>query len=81
MPLLEVEHAETYAYTDQIIYYQEYPDERHPMMILSEHLKNLGLEGKTIGYDVDGYGHIFGYRGPRLKSSKMLSMFMPGIYN
>ncbi len=51
------------------------------MMILSEHLKNLGLEGKTIGYDVDGYGYIFDYRGPRLKSSKMLSMFMPGIYN
>ncbi len=66
VPLLEYEHAEKYAYADKIFYYPEYPDEKHPMYWFSEFLKNMGLEGKVIGYDVDGYGHVMGYRGPKL---------------
>jgi Xaa-Pro aminopeptidase len=66
VPRLEVEHAERYSYANRVIYYNEYPDERHPMQVLAEHLRALGLEGKKIGFDVDGYGHVFGYRGPRL---------------
>jgi len=66
VPRLEVEHVERYAYVDRVEYYLEYPDERHPMYVLSDLMRSLGLEGKTIGFDVDGYGHVFGYRGPRL---------------
>lgn len=66
VPRLEMEHAEEYSYADRIFSYNEYPDERHPMIVISEYMKELGLEGKSIGYDADGYGHVFGYRGPRL---------------
>lgn len=66
VPRLEAEHVEKYAYVDRVEYYLEYPDEKHPMLVLSELLRDLGLEGKTIGFDGDGYGHVFGYRGPKL---------------
>lgn len=66
VPRLELEHAERYSYVDRVVYYNEYPDERHPMYVLAEVLRGLGLEGRRIGYDTDGYGHVFGYRGPRL---------------
>ncbi|MET1128838.1 MAG: Xaa-Pro peptidase family protein [Thermoproteota archaeon] len=66
VPLLEAEHVERYARVDRVEWYPEYPDERHPMERLADLLRSLGLEGKRIGYDVDGYGHAFGYRGPRL---------------
>lgn len=66
VPRLEYEHALRYSYADEVLSYNEYPDERHPMLVIADHMKRLGLEGKRIGYDVDGYGHVFGYRGPRL---------------
>jgi len=66
VPFLEHEHAEKYSYADKVYSYREYPDEKHPMMIVADVLRELGLEGKTIGFDGDGYGHVFGYRGPRL---------------
>jgi Xaa-Pro aminopeptidase len=66
VPRLEYEHALKYSYADEVLSYDEYPDERHPMLIIADHMRRLGLEGKRIGFDVDGYGHIFGYRGPRL---------------
>ncbi|RLG85315.1 MAG: aminopeptidase P family protein [Thermoprotei archaeon] len=65
-PLLEADHVARYAYVDRVEYYREYPDERHPMEVLADVLRRLGLEGKVIGYDTDGYGHVMGYRGPRL---------------
>ena len=66
VPRLEYEHAEKYAYVDRVLYYNEYPDETHPMKVIAEYMDELGLTNKKIGYDVDGYGHIYGYRGPRL---------------
>ncbi len=66
VPLLEAEHFEKYAYVDSVEWYNEYPDEIHPINRIAELLKQLGLEGRKIGYDVDGYGHVFGYRGPKL---------------
>lgn len=66
VPRLELEHAEKYSYADRVLSYNEYPDERHPMYVIADHMKKLGLEGRRIGFDVDGYGHVFGYRGPRL---------------
>ena len=69
VPRLEYEHALKYSYADEVLSYDEYPDERHPMLIIADHMRRLGLEGKRIGFDVDGYGHIFGYRGPRLSEA------------
>ena len=66
VPRLEFEHASKYAYVDKVYYYNEYPDEVHPMKRIAEVLTELELADKTIGFDVDGYGHIYGYRGPRL---------------
>ena len=66
VPLLEYEHALKYSYADSIVYYEEYPGEVHPMILIGGKLREMGFEGKRIGYDVDGYGHVFGYRGPRL---------------
>ncbi len=71
VPRLELEHAEKYSYADKVLSYDEYPSEKHPIIIIADHLKKLGLEGKRIGFDVDGYAHVFGYRGPRL--SEVLS--------
>ena len=65
-PLLEVDHIKRYAYVDEVIHYPEYPDERHPMEWLARYMDELGLRGKVIGYDTDGYGHVMGYRGLKL---------------
>ncbi|MGY4707033.1 M24 family metallopeptidase [Candidatus Bipolaricaulota sp. J31] len=65
IPLLEREHAEE-AFGVEVATYPEYPDERHPMERLGDILRDLGLEGKRIGADSDGYGGGYGYRGPKL---------------
>ncbi|MEM3832701.1 MAG: Xaa-Pro peptidase family protein [Thermoprotei archaeon] len=65
VPLLEYEHALKYSYADNIVYYEEYPSEVHPITFIANELKEMGFEGKRLGFDADGYGHIFGYRGPR----------------
>ncbi len=36
------------------------------MMVISEYIRKMGLERKKIGFDIDGYGHVFGYRDPKL---------------
>ncbi len=69
VPLLEREHAEE-ACDVEVATYPEYPDERHPMERLADLLRDLGLEGKKIGADSDGYGGGYDYRGPKL--SKVL---------
>ncbi len=64
VPLLEYEHASKYAHVDEVLYYKEYPDEVNPIKYLADIISRDGVS--KIGYDVDGYGHIFGFRGPRL---------------
>ena len=66
VPRLEVEHAEEFALVDRIEHYPEYPGERHPLEFLKDLLVDLGLERARIGVDADGYGQIYGYRGPRV---------------
>ncbi|MEM3739734.1 MAG: aminopeptidase P family N-terminal domain-containing protein, partial [Candidatus Korarchaeum sp.] len=66
VPRLELEHAEKYSYADKVLSYTEYPDEKHPMIVIADYMRELGLEGKRIGFDGDGHGHAYGYRGPRL---------------
>lgn len=65
VPLLEREHAhETHGV--EVVTYPEYPDRRHPMELLGEVLHDLGLAGKRLGVDSDGYPGGFGYRGPKI---------------
>lgn len=66
VPLLEYEHALKYSYADRIVYYEEYPGQKHPIEVIAGELERMGFEGRRVGYDVDGYAHVFGYRGPRL---------------
>lgn len=64
VPRLEVEHAEEFALVDAVVSYPEYPGERHPMAYLVDLLRDAGLDGARLGVDSDGYGALYGYRGP-----------------
>jgi Xaa-Pro aminopeptidase len=66
VPRLEVEHAREFALADEVVDYPEYPGERHPMEYLKDVLTGAGLERATIGVDSDGYGRLYGYRGPKV---------------
>jgi Xaa-Pro aminopeptidase len=66
VPRLELEHAQEFALVDRIVAYPEYPDERHPMQFLRDILLDLRLGRAKIGVDSDGYGQLYGYRGPKV---------------
>lgn len=68
VPRLEVEHAEEFALVDKVVSYPEYPGDRHPMEFMKDLLVDLGLANATIGVDGDGYGAIYGYRGPSIST-------------
>jgi len=53
---------------DRIMYYPEYPMDIHPMVRLTNFLKELNLSSGNIAADGDGYPTIWGYRGPPLSS-------------
>jgi Xaa-Pro dipeptidase len=65
VPRLEVEHAQANAAVSEVVHYDEFPGDRHPMEALVELLAALGVRG-TLGADNDGYPWAFGYRGPSL---------------
>ncbi|MBZ0294654.1 MAG: Xaa-Pro peptidase family protein, partial [Anaerolineae bacterium] len=67
VPRLEVEHAKANALIDRVEHYLEYPNKPHPMIILADMLREMGISGE-IGGDHDGYPWILGYRGPLLSS-------------
>ena len=66
VPALEHEHAEAYAEVDHVHSYPEYPGARHPMEYLKDALIEVGFNHQTVGFDTDGYGSPYGYRGPRI---------------
>jgi len=66
VPRLEEEHAGEFVIADSVRSYPEYPGDRHPMEFLKDILVEFGLEHARIGVDADGYGNIYGYRGPRV---------------
>lgn len=68
VPRMETEHAKSMAVIERVAYYLEYPDTNHPMNVLADTLKDMGIEGK-IGADHDGYPWIFGYRGEKLSKN------------
>ncbi len=65
VPRLEVEHARNQTGFGRVDHYLEYPYHPHPMEVLNNTLKDMGVTGR-IGVDTDGYPWIFGYRGPSL---------------
>jgi Xaa-Pro dipeptidase len=66
VPRLELEHAQAFALADRIDTYPEYPDLRHPMEFMKDLLVDYDLANATLGVDSEGYGQIYGYRGPRI---------------
>ena len=66
-PRLELEHAASMSVIDRVAHYLEYPDLNHPMKVLLDLVKDMGIEG-AIGADSDGYPWIFGYRGDSLSA-------------
>ncbi|HRL12554.1 MAG TPA: Xaa-Pro peptidase family protein [Aggregatilineales bacterium] len=62
VPRLEAEHAKANAAVDRVDYYLEYPGGVHPMGVLADMLKAMGIS-ERMGVDTDGYPWIFGYRG------------------
>ncbi|HYK75157.1 MAG TPA: Xaa-Pro peptidase family protein [Pseudoneobacillus sp.] len=76
VPALEHEHAEEFAYVDFVHSYPEYPGLRHPMEYLKDSLSNVQLQGKTVGYDSNGYGSAMGYRGPALSEILQAESFV-----
>jgi len=65
VPRLEVEHAQANAAVSEVVHYDEYPGERHPMQALHGLVDTLGMR-RALGADHDGYPWVFGYRGPPL---------------
>ncbi len=65
VPRLELEHAQSMSIIDRVAHYLEFPDLNHPMNVLTDLVKDMGINGK-IGADSDGYPWIFGYRGQSL---------------
>jgi len=66
VPVLELEHVELTVKGCRLVSYREYPDEKHPMLLLLDLLREMGLADKTLAADADGYSSAWGYAGPRL---------------
>lgn len=67
VPRLEAEHARSMADIDRVAYYLEYPDDPHPIHVLVDTLRDMGIDG-NIAADNDGYPWVFGYRGEALST-------------
>jgi Xaa-Pro dipeptidase len=63
VPRLELEHAQMNTAVQEVVAYDEYPGERHPMEALRDLCESMGVRG-GVGADNDGYPRVFGYRGP-----------------
>lgn len=66
VPRLELEHAEMHLPDVAVTAYPEYPGEKHPLYHLKDLLSQLGLEGKRLAADSDGYPPVYGSYGPAL---------------
>lgn len=69
IPQLEEEHVRQRVSAIKRLYvYREYPGHTHPMEHLAAFLRELGLDAARLGVDSDGYGGVYGYRGPALSA-------------
>jgi Xaa-Pro aminopeptidase len=66
IPMLEREHVQKAPSIRHVKAYPEYPSggTQHPMLHLADLLKQMGLGGKRLGADRDGYTDVNGYVGP-----------------
>lgn len=66
VPQLEQEHVRKAPTIAFVKAYPEYPTggTKHPMLHLADLLKEMGLQGKRLGVDRDGYADVNGYVGP-----------------
>lgn len=78
VPRLEVEHAQVMGDADKVISYPEYPGQRHPIYLLTDHLSQMGLKG-IIGVDYDGYPPVMGYIGPALSQELDIQLVSPSL--
>ncbi|NLG08621.1 MAG: aminopeptidase P family protein [Deinococcales bacterium] len=77
VPRLELEHAEQASVADAVLSYPEYPGERHPMLLLADHLRALGV--KRVGVDHDGYPVVAGYQPFPLSRELPVELVSPQI--
>lgn len=72
IPRLEGDHAaQQVPWLSTVETYPEYPgggSGRHPLLVLGDFLRRLGLGSGALAADLDGYEHRWGYRGPRLSA-------------
>ncbi|MCC6705325.1 MAG: aminopeptidase P family protein [Thermomicrobiales bacterium] len=68
VPRLEEEHAHEFVLADEVFSYPEYPDLTPPLEMLKSYLIEKGLGSANIAVDSDGYGRLYGYRGPSVSS-------------
>src|SRR5262249_56293733 len=67
VPSLEREPVRAAAEVDAVVSYEEYPGQEPPLNLLSQALvDDLGVAGRALAVDADGYPPRYGYRGPRL---------------
>ncbi len=68
IPQLEQDHIGKSPSVTHVKVYPEYPSggTKHPLWHLADLLGEMGLQGKQVGYDNDGYGDVSGYEGPLL---------------
>lgn len=67
VPSLEREHIRAAADVDDVVSYDEYPGEEPPLQLLVRTLlDDVGVTGRALAVDADGYPPRYGYRGPRL---------------
>lgn len=68
IPQLEQEHIAKSPSVTRVKVYPEYPSggTKHPLAHLGDLLAEMGLAGKRLGYDNNGYHDVNGYDGPLL---------------
>lgn len=71
VPRMEREHVELTVKGCQVVCYEEYPGEIHPMLQLGALLEALAVS--WVAADAGGYASSWGYRGPPL------SQVLPGL--
>jgi Xaa-Pro aminopeptidase len=70
IPALEREHVAKSPSIRYVQVYPEYPSggTKHPMLFLADLLHEMGLAGKRLAADRDGYSDINGYVGPTVSA-------------
>lgn len=77
VPRLEQEHAAQTCVVEELLVYPEYPGEKHPIRVLADHLRALGV--RSVGVDHDGYPPVMGYRPYPLSGELEVTFVSPQV--